>query len=278
MSQPVFDENISGLPDLELKVDPALMVKADQTTDQKEGDELILPDEPNTPTNPYSMKTSEIFVMRKKQLKEKQRLEKIDERVRIEIDEPEIIDDGISKEVEHDDLQFKMDEEIPKTKRGKRGNDKKPRKKRVMTEKQKENLRKAREKSLAVRRAKKAEKLAKKNGGKSQVLKQEKKEVETMAKPVPIPSVANQAPMSFDYFCDLMDRYEERTKKKHSTTQEPHPNKKIPHQAKPRPPVQKVQRNIVNVRQPPPDNFDPYSILQNNRTGAGSLFGSAFGY
>ena len=226
MSGPVFDENISGLPDLELKVDPALMVKADQTTDQKEGDELVLPDEPNTPTNPYQMKTSEIFVMRKKQMMKK-KLEKIEENVRIEIDEPEVIDQGISKEVEHDELQFKMDEPPATTKRGKRGNDKKPRKKRVMTEKQKENLRKAREKSLAVRRAKKAEKLAKKNGGKSQDLKQEKKEVETMAKPVPIPVVANQAPMSFDYFCDLMD---------------------------------------------------PYSILQNNRTGSGSLFGSAFGY
>lgn len=115
MSGPVFDENVSGLPDLELKIDPALMVKADQTTDQKEGDELVLPDEPNTPTNPYSMKTSEIFVMRKKQMMKK-KLEKIDENVRIEIEEP---DDGISKEVENDELQFKMDEEPPKTKRGK---------------------------------------------------------------------------------------------------------------------------------------------------------------
>lgn len=271
MSGPVFDENVSGLPDLELKIDPALMVKADQTTDQKEGDELVLPDEPNTPTNPYSMKTSEIFVMRKKQMMKK-KLEKIDENVRIEIEEP---DDGISKEVENDELQFKMDEEPPKTKRGKRGNDKKPRKKRVMTEKQKENLRKAREKSLAVRRAKKAEKMKNKKISKSHILTEEKEDVKVMAKPVPIPSVAQQAPMSFDYFCDLMDRYEDRNKKKHSTTQEPHPNKKIPHQAKPRPPVQKVQRNIVNVRQPPPDNFDPYSILQNRK---GSLFGSAFGY
>lgn len=71
-----------------------------------------------------------------------------------------------------------------------------------MTEKQKENLRKAREKSLAVRRAKKLKNENKKIS-KSHILTEEKEDVKVMAKPVPIPSVAQQAPMSFDYFVIL---------------------------------------------------------------------------
>tara|TARA_R110001592_G_scaffold184578_3_gene428345 strand:- start:1050 stop:1868 length:819 start_codon:yes stop_codon:yes gene_type:complete len=272
MSGKVFDTEISGLPDLELKIDPAQMVEP--TTDQKEGDELILPEEKEV--NPYSMKTSEIFVMRKKEMKKKKEKQEVERNIKLEV----IPEDGIIEEKEIDDLQFKMDEEV-KTKRGKRGNDKKPRKKRVMTDKQKENLRKAREKSLAVRRAKKAAKQEEKNKNKkisnSHILRNENKIVKEVSQPKDIPRipVANSAPMSFDYFCDLMDRYENRKAKKHSTTREPHPNKIIPHQAKPRPPIQKVQRNQVKVNPPHPIEFDPYTILQKRQ---GSLFGSAFGY
>ena len=254
MSGKVFDTEISGLPDLELKIDPAQMVEP--TTDQKEGDELILPEEKEV--NPYSMKTSEIFVMRKKEMKKKKEKQEVERNIKLEV----IPEDGIIEEKEIDDLQFKMDEEV-KTKRGKRGNDKKPRKKRVMTDKQKENLRKAREKSLAVRRAKKAAKQEEKNKNKkisnSHILRNENKIVKEVSQPKDIPRipVANSAP------------------KKHSTTREPHPNKIIPHQAKPRPPIQKVQRNQVKVNPPHPIEFDPYTILQKRQ---GSLFGSAFGY
>jgi len=75
----------------------------------------------------------------------------------------------------------------------------------------------------------------------------------------------------------MMDKYENRRMKKHTTTAEPHPNKIIPHQEKPRPPVQRVQRREVKVREPP-SSFDPYAILNNNRGGNKTLFGGAFGY
>ena len=268
MSNKVFDTEISGLPDLELKVDPAIMV--DPTRDQKEGDELILPDEDEDVKKEMAMKTSEIFVMRKKKMKE--------QNIKLEVERkiPETKKESLPLNVENEETQFKvdLDPEDEKPKRGKRGNDKKPRKKRVMTEKQKENLRKAREKSLAVRRAKKEAKLAKKKNKNIEQKKESPVERVQNTQPIPVPQTQYQAPMSFDYFCDLMDRYESRKLKKHATTREPHPNKVIPHQAKPRPPVQKVERNIVNVRQPP-TSFDAMRIL---KQGNGNLFGSAFGY
>ena len=260
MSNKVFDKTLTGLPDLEIKVDPEHMME--KTDDQEAGDELIVPESPTR--KEYSMTTSEIFVTRQKAKK------KQEGNVKLEVEEHGRLQNGITKEEIIDDLNIDMEEEkVMKTSsRGKRGNDKKPRKKRVMTDKQKENLKKAREKSLAVRRAKKAAKSKPKLETVQEVI---------MPKPsAPIP-IQQQAPMSFDYFCNLMDRYEDRNQKKHATTTEPHPNKKIPRAEKPRPPVQKVQRNPVNVRQPP-TNFDPYSILNNNRNGNSSLFGSSFGY
>ena len=240
-----------------------------QSKIQEDGDELVIPNSPTTQT--YKMKTSEIFVMRQKQK------QKEDENIKLDIQkiepEPEL-KPGIKKEPASEELiDFERDTEPqPAQLRGKRGGDKKPRKKRVMTEKQKENLKKAREKSLAVRRAKKAAKAAK-----LKPIKEEGKiEPVQMAKPTaPIP-IINQAPMSYEYFADMMDKYENRKKKKHTSSAEPHPNKIIPHQEKPRPPIQKVQRNVT-VRQPP-SSFDPYAILNNNSSGNKSLFGSAFGY
>jgi len=275
MSGKVFDKTLSGLPDLEIKVDPEQMIL--KTDDQEAGDELVVPESPTK--KEYTMRTSEIFVMRQKKAKAKQNIKlEVERKIEKPIEEHEnmrigktVFLDGISKEEKNDDLDIDIEPlEVPTTKRGKRGNDKKPRKKRVLTDKQKENLKKAREKSLAVRRAKKAAKATNKQKPKSEPIKE-------MPKPTaPIP-IQQQAPMSFDHFCNLMDRYEDRNKKKHATTREPHPNKKIPYTEKPRPPIQKVQRNEVKVRQPP-TNFDPYSILNNNRNSNSSLFGSAFGY
>ena len=261
MSSKVFDKNISGLPDLKIHVDPQMMIQ--QSKLQQEGDELVIPNSPTSET--YKMRTSEIFVMRQKQQQEKQ------ENIKLEIEKKEL-NPGIKKEPEVEEL-INFEAEAPVTLRGKRGNDKKPRKKRVMTDKQKENLKKAREKSLAVRRAKKAAKVAKLKPIKEEV------KVQPLAMPPPTPPIPiqNQAPMSYEYFANMMDKYENRKKKKHTTTAEPHPNKVIPHQEKPRPPIQKVQRNAVNVRQPP-SSFDPYPILNNNSSGNKSLFGSAFGY
>lgn len=268
MSGKVFDKTLSGLPDLQIKVDPEEMME--KTDDQEAGDELVIPESPTK--KEYSMSTSEIFVTRQKAkkeatLSEKQKKLNYEEKqnIQFEIIRKGVVD-GVAKDEIINDVDIDMDEEIITTKRGQRGNDKKPRKKRVMTDKQKENLKKAREKSLAVRRAKKAAKA-----------KPKLKTIPEMPKPsAPIP-IQQQAPMSFDYFCNLMDRYEDRNQKKHATTTEPHPNKKIPRAEKPRPPVQKVQRNTIQVRQPP-TNFDPYSILNNNRKGNSSLFGSSFGY
>jgi len=82
-------------------------------------------------------------------------------------------------------------------------------------------------------------------------------------------------------------------RKKVSISQEPHPNKKIPYHQKPRPPVQKVQRNQPQRTQPqstrrnrniPRENiratpqlesFSAYSILKNQNK---NIHSSGWGY
>lgn len=279
----MYDESETGLPDLTIVQDPHLV--KEKTVDQKNNeDELVMPE------NPMIGKSArDIFVMRnEKKVKENVKLT-VNKKVKFEEpnnkDEQIVNDeDGINEEVE-DELQFKVEdimENEVKTKRGKRGNDKKPRKKRVMTDKQKENLKRAREKSLAVRRAKKEAKLKAKNEKNKvkgdKVIKPSNHPITQSpqkTQPLPIP-VLQQAPMDFDHFCSLMDRYEERKAKRTSQSQEPHPNKKIPLQHKPRPPIQKVQRNYqekkrVIVNEQPA--FDAYSVLHNRK---GSLFGSSY--
>jgi hypothetical protein len=126
---------------------------------------------------------------------------------------------------------------------GKRGRDKKPRKKRIMSETQKEKLAEARKKSLEVRRMKAAEKYQK-----MKAQKEQKK-----SEPIPIPKKEVINPIgNFDQFCDFMERYEQRKMKSHIISQDPHPNKIIPEQQKPRPPIQKRQQPPRYIEQRPP--------------------------
>ena len=83
---------------------------------------------------------------------------------------------------------------------------------------------------------------------------------------------------NFDNFCDFMERYDERKKKKHSTSNQPHPNKRMPDRSRPRPPVTPVERIPVHrggsrrTSSPPAGNFSPYSLLKrgNSRFGSGN--------
>jgi len=194
---------------------------------------------------------------------------------------------GISKEESKTNIDLKIKEEEPvKKTRGKRGKDKKVRRKREMTDERKQQLAEARKKSLEVRRAKAAAKKANKI-----TKKEEPKKSEPIPIPPPNPIGQMRSQMSFDHFCDLMDKYEERKRKKISVSQEPHPNKKIPHHQKPRPPVQRVQRtsNLVpqstrrnaNVKRdnvkitPQLESFSAYSILKNQRR---NIHSSTWGY
>lgn len=286
----VFDENISGLPDLTIEADPEKMIGESMALNE---DDLILEDE--APEERF-MKPSEIFVMRQKKKHEmknkEEEVERLMENVKInnenKINE-EIKDEniGISKEVSQTniDLEIKEEEPVKKT-RGKRGKDKKVRKKREMTEERKQQLAAARKKSLEVRRAKAAAKKANKI-----TKKEEPKKSEPIPIPPPNPMAQIKSQMSFDHFCDLMDRYEERKRKKVSVSHEPHPNKKIPHHQKPRPPIQKVQRtsNLApqstrrngNVKRenvkitPQLDSFSAYSILKNQKR---NIHSSTWGY
>lgn len=280
--QKVFDESISGLPDLTVEADPLKMMGEKIP---KEDDELIINDD--TPQERF-MKPSEIFVMRKKkkQEEENKKIEMERKIVEMKIDE-EKNEENIGIKVENDttniDLEIK-EQELTKKTRGKRGKDKKERKKRVMTDERKAQLAAARKKSLEVRRAKAAAKKAKNTPIESK----------TTSKPIPIPRpippVENhlKSQMSFDYFCGLMDKYEERKRKKVSISQEPHPNKKIPYHQKPRPPVQRVQRapaqstrrnrNVAreNIRTTPQlESFSAYSILKNQKK---NIHSSGWGY
>lgn len=277
----VFDENISGLPDLTVEADPIKMMGENIP---KEDDELVINE---TPQERF-MKPSEIFVMRKKKKQEEvnKKIEVERKMMEMKIDE-EKNNENVGIKVENDitniDLEIKEDEPPKKTK-GKRGKDKKQRKKREMTMERKAQLAAARKKSLEVRRAKAAAKKAK-NTTIDTV-----KRSEPIPIPKPIPPVESHAKsqMSFDYFCDLMDKYEERKRKKVSISQEPHPNKKIPYHQKPRPPVQKVQRaptqstrrnrNVPreNIRATPQlDSFSAYSILKNQNK---NIHSSGWGY
>ena len=284
----VFDENISGLPDLTIEADPQKMLGEESIVND---DDLILEDD--TPDERF-MKPSEIFVMRQKKKKQdkfqEEELERNMQNMKIKKEEPTIMEEekkGISKDIPttNIELEVKEDEPVKKT-RGKRGKDKKVRKKRVLTETQKAQLAAARKKSLEVRRAKAAAKKAANAPKKQEVTK-----TEPIPIPPPNPPSQIKSQMSFDYFCDLMDRYEERKRKKVSVSQEPHPNKKIPHYQKPRPPVQRVQRSnnlapkstrrMNNVKReeirvtPQVSDFSAYSILKNQRK---NIHSSTWGY
>jgi hypothetical protein len=143
-----------------------------------------------------------------------------------------VIDDEIPDELESNIEDIKIKEEEPeKKKRGKRGKDTKPRKKRILSDAQKEALAKGRIKSAEVRRAKRDAKLESKK-----------------SKPVNIPEQKIAPPERFkplDYntFCSYMDQYSEKVKKKHSISKQPHPNKIINHQLRPQPP--KSKPNII---------------------------------
>ena len=127
--------------------------------------------------------------------------------------------DGIQKDEVADNLPYKTEatKESPKRKTGKRGKDKKPRKKREPSKLQLQALEKGRLKSLATRRKH----------------KETKRQVPTMMKPQPF------KPLDYNTFSSYMDLYEEKRKKKHSTSKQPHPNKTIHEVNRPMPPQSK---------------------------------------
>tara|TARA_R110000744_G_scaffold81700_3_gene160410 strand:+ start:764 stop:1582 length:819 start_codon:yes stop_codon:yes gene_type:complete len=209
---------------------------------------------------------------------------------------------GIKKDVMEDPLpdmgieSIVNDEDIPRI-QGERGKDKKPRKKRVMTPEALEKLAKAREKSLANRRAKSAAKKAATED--ARVKRAKKKRQIRAATPLPLSPVSENIKIpfktikqqeaklptkpvnvfnDFDNFCDFMERYDERKKKKHSTSNQPHPNKRMPDQHRPRPPITPVERVPVHrggsrrTSSPPAGNFSPYSLLKrgNSQFGKGT--------
>ena len=114
MSGKVFDKNYDALPDLELKVDPSKMVEQKAPVEEKHPGKVI-----------KQHTASEIFVMRQKEKKE---------------EKPKVEATGIQKEKDLTNIKTVIEPAPILTKRGKRGADKKPRKKREMTQKQREVL------------------------------------------------------------------------------------------------------------------------------------------
>lgn len=132
-----------------------------------------------------------------------------------------------------DELENNTDLSLPEDSlRGKRGKDKKKRKKKVLTQSQLDGLAKGRAKSIETRRKKKEAKKGKQTT------------VAPMAAPVP------NTKLDYDTFSSYMDMYEEKRKKKHSATKEPHPNKVINTRMRPMPPPSKPrpvpQKRIAN--------------------------------
>ena len=175
-----------------------------------------------------------------------------------------IIDDEVPDELQSN-INLEIPEEKPeKKKRGKRGKDTKPRKKRILSEAQKEALAKGRIKSAEVRRAKRDAKLA---------LKSEKKE---KVIPAQIAPPEKFKPLDYNTFCSYMDQYSQKIKKKHSISKQPHPNKIINHQLRPQPPKSKpnIIKQVIPQPRPEPEvtqwtgsyhNFTDSRVTKNNR-------------
>jgi hypothetical protein len=235
MSKKVFDENISGLPEL---------VSADNNEQPTDLD-LIIDLPMNVEAKPEEVKPqinyNDIFMMgNKKTLRENKPLkEPIDTITSSDIR-------GVTEEEDETNIELSIEPTREKYANiGKRGRDKKPRKKRVMTDAQKEKLAKARQKSLEVRRAKARAKYAD---------KKKKKDEKVTSDPIPIPvNIPKDNMKNFDKFCEYMERYEQRKMKKVSFSQDPHPNKIIPTAQKPRPPViNKKIPQVINKVTPQP--------------------------
>lgn len=214
-----FDESISGLPEFTTEEAPKSEVAGNL--------DLIIDlplEEPKE--KKQSSGVDDIFIMKNKK-------NIIDKKNPIELKvkpKEEKLPKGISQE------NSKTNIELPKEKKkekyeniGKRGRDKKPRKKRILSEEAKQKLALARKKSLEVRREKARAKYAEKK----KIKEEAKKEVKPI---VPDATVLNQT-NNFDQFCEFMDRYEARKLKTVSQSQDPHPNKIIPTNHKPRPPI-----------------------------------------
>jgi hypothetical protein len=130
---------------------------------------------------------------------------------------------GVSKdEMVNESLPVPEESNAIKKGQGKRGKDKKKRKKKVMSEAQLASLAKGRAASLAKRQA--------------------KAQSRTTPVSAPIPIIAPpQKAQALDYstFSNYMDMYEEKKKKKYSTSTQPHPNKVINERHRPTPPRSK---------------------------------------
>ncbi len=131
------------------------------------------------------------------------------------------VKDGIMKDEVKDNLPATLETKtVEKRKSGKRGKDKKPRKKRQPSASQLKALEVGRLKSLETRR-------------KHKEADKETKSVAKMSKPEPF------KPLDYNTFSSYMDMYEEKRKKKHSTSKQPHPNKTIHEVHRPMPPQSK---------------------------------------
>lgn len=270
MSQPIFDRNHDPLGDLTLKMTDDLEPEDDMTTPTiRNVDDNIEPNvasvEKEIIQEPEKKPMEAMFVTRK--------------------NKKVTIKEGVKEDKPSEDWVESITHDKPKKIRGERGKDKAPRKKRVMTPEALEKLKLAREKSLAKRRATAAAKKAKKE--ELRVAKAEAKIEARQAKKPQVNRVLQtikekEAPVNvfndFDKFCSFMDRYDERKKKTHSTSRQPHPNKKMPERERPRPPVQAAPRNATfsqngrrHNKSPPPGNFSPYSLLKSGRR---SVFGN----
>ena len=130
-----------------------------------------------------------------------------------------------------DKLENNTELDIPEDKmRGQRGKDKKKRKKKVLTQSQLDGLAKGRLKSMETRRKnKEARKQAKKANG-------------HLGTTPRMEAPKKNTKLDYDTFSNYMDMYEEKRKKKHSNTKEPHPNKAIPTRMRPIPPTSKPRR------------------------------------
>ena len=138
---------------------------------------------------------------------------------------------NVKMEVVEDTLENNTDLDIPEDKmRGQRGKDKKKRKKKVLTQSQLDGLAKGRLKSMETRKRNKEARASK------------KKTNSHLDNTPQMEAPKKNTKLDYDTFSNYMDMYEEKRKKKHSNTKEPHPNKAIPNRMRPIPPTSQPRR------------------------------------
>ena len=167
-------------------------------------DDIVI-DEPKEDVRKEDVRKEDVFKKYQKEKKQEQ-----EENIKLETCEVDVLENNTDLDLPEDKM------------RGQRGKDKQKRKKKILTKSQLDGLAKGRLKSMETRKRNKENR---------------KKASSHLDIPPQMEAPKKNTKLDYDTFSNYMDMYEEKRKKKHSNTKEPHPNKAIPSRMRPTPPI-----------------------------------------